>query len=103
MKKSFVASVVVSVTVMVWLVIFAATTSVPAAAPQGAAGQAKTAASGALPKTPWDGKPDLTGTWGPATAGPGPNQDTRSPSNAERRTRGLALEALYQPCARVRS
>jgi hypothetical protein len=103
MKKSFVASIAVSVTVMVWLAIFAATASVPAAAPQSAAGQAKTAASGPLPKTPWDGKPDLTGTWGPATAGPGPNQDARSPTNAERRTRGLALDALYQPWARERS
>src|SRR6195256_4096768 len=102
MKKSFVASILVSRTVMGWLVIFAATTSVPAAAPQ-SAGQTKTAASGPLPKTPWDGKPDLTGTWGPATAGPGPNQDGRSPTNAQRRERGLALDALYQPWAREKS
>ena len=89
MKRSLIASIVAGVTVMVWLVIFAATTSVPAAAPQSAAGQAKTAASGPPPKTPWDGKPDLTGTWGPATAGPGPNHDARSPTNTERRDRGL--------------
>jgi len=103
MKRSLIASIVAGVTVMVWLVIFAATTSVPAAAPQSAAGQAKTAASGPLPKTPWDGKPDLTGTWGPATAGPGPNHDARSPTNTERRDRGLALDALYQPWAREKS
>ena len=102
MKKSFGASAVVSVAVMVCLVFFASA-SIPAAAQQSGAGQAKAAASGPIPHTPWDGKPDLTGTWGPATAGPGPNQDTRSPSNAERRTSGLALEALYQPWARERS
>lgn len=101
MKKSFGASAAISVTVMAWLVMFASTASVPAAQ-QGGAGQAK-AAPGPLPHTPWDGKVDLTGTWGPATAGPGPNQDSRSPSNAERRTRGLALDALYQPWAKERS
>jgi hypothetical protein len=69
MKKSFGASAVISVAVMACLVMFASTASVPAAQ-QGGAGQAK-AAPGPLPP-PWDGKVDLTGTWGHATAGPGP-------------------------------
>jgi hypothetical protein len=102
MRKSFGISVAVGAALLGFLFLVPAA-SIPAAAQQRGAGQATTTPVGPMPHTSWDGKPDLTGTWGPATAGPGPNQDKRSPSNAERRTRGLALDALYQPWARERS
>ena len=102
MQKSFSISVAVAAAFVGFLCLVP-TASIPAAAQQPGTSQTATTTSGAIPHTPWDGKPDLTGTWGPTTAGPGPNRDARTPSNEERRNSNLALDALYQPWAKERS
>ena len=103
MKKSLSASLLVSATVVAWWVLFAPNASVPAAAQQRGASQVATTPAGPIPHTPWDGKPDLTGAWGPASFGPGPNHDARSASPEERRKSNVALDALFQPWAKERS
>ena len=70
---------------------------------RGAAPPPITPSTKPIPKTPWDGKPNLTGVWGPATYGPGPNQDSRTPTNAERNASLDQLQKLYQPWAWERS
>lgn len=67
---------------------------------QKAANQAQTtpaASADGLPRTPWDGKPDMSGVWG----GPVPANGT--PGAAERRESNLALGRLYQPWALERT
>ena len=56
-----------------------------------------------IPRTPWDGKPNLTGVWGPASFGPGPNHDPRTASPDQRTSSLAALERLYQPWALERT
>jgi hypothetical protein len=50
-----------------------------------------------LPRTSWDGKPDLTGVWG------GPIPAVGSPTAAERESSIAELRRLYQPWALERS
>jgi hypothetical protein len=50
-----------------------------------------------LPRTQWDGKPDLSGVWG----GPLPADGTAS--TKERQQAGEALKGLYQPWALART
>jgi hypothetical protein len=59
--------------------------------------------SQSVPRTAWDGKPDLTGVWGPASFGPGPNHDPRQPSPQARAASLVQLEQLYQPWAREKT
>jgi hypothetical protein len=89
------------VAVCVGLELAASSASLPAAEQTGAA-QAK-AASGAIPRTSWDGRPNLTGVWGPASFGPGPNHDPRQASPDVRRESLAELERLYQPWAREKT
>jgi hypothetical protein len=53
--------------------------------------------SNGLPRTSWDGKPDLSGVWG----GPLPADGTSTAP--ERQKAGAALKALYQPWALERT
>jgi len=102
MKKSLVALLVVGAAL--WgFVFFSSTESVPAAEQQRGGGQATTTPVGPIPRTSWDAKPDLTGVWGPARYGPGPNQDIRTPSPAERNASQAELARLFQPWAREKS
>jgi hypothetical protein len=102
MKKLF-GTAVVTAGALVPFVFFASTASIPVAAQQRAAGQATTAPAGSIPHTSWDGKPDLTGVWGPATTGESPNQDARQATAEERNAILRELERLYQPWARERT
>jgi hypothetical protein len=86
----------------VWLAGYAGT--VPAAAAQQARSAATaTTTAGSIPRAPWDGKPNLSGVWGPSRLGPGPNHDPRTPTNEERNTSQAALMRLYQPWALEKS
>ena len=79
-------------------VFFAPSASIPAAAQQRGAGQALTTPATAkpIPRTPWDGKPDLTGVWG----GPAPGRQETRPAGPAEGGSGLAeLARLYQPLA----
>jgi hypothetical protein len=67
------------------------------------AGAGQAAGSGQIPRTPWDGKPDLSGVWGPASFGPGPNHDPRQTSPEDRRKNLAELDRVYQPWALERS
>jgi hypothetical protein len=88
---------------LVWFALFNLCASLPLAAQQKSASPTATAAAKPVPYTSWDGKPDLTGVWGPATTGPSPNQDART-AGPEERNRSLAeLASLYQPWALERS
>ena len=83
MEKSFGTATAVGAA-LVGLVCFAPPSSNPAVAQQRGAGQASTPP---VPRTSWDGKPDLTGVWQGA--------------NLNARTYGLAeLDRLYQPSAK---
>ena len=73
--------------VIVGLVLFLSIASIPAAAQQRGAGQPTTASAKPVPRTSWDGKPDLTGVW------QGARLDARAYGLAE-------LERLYQPSAK---
>ncbi len=86
MMKCFCAAVVVSAVVL-GLVLFAPIASVPATAQQRGAGQPTTKSAKPVPRTSWDGKPDLTGVW------QGVNLSARAYGLAE-------LERLYQPSAK---
>jgi hypothetical protein len=88
MQKSFGTAVAIG-GVLVTFAVFGRTTSTRVAAQQKP-----------IPVTSWDGKPDLTGVWGPATKGESPNQDARQASAEERSASLKALESLYQPWAK---
>ena len=70
-----------------------------AAAQSRGAGQAATTPAPAkpVPRTPWDGKPDLTGVWG------GPVPAARTPTGEERRSNLDLLARAYQPWALQKS
>jgi hypothetical protein len=61
------------------------------------------ASAQSIPRTSWDGKPDLTGVWGPASFGSGPNHDARQTSPEARAASVAQLERLYQPWAREKT
>ncbi len=86
MKKSLGAAVLIGA-VLAGLALFAPTASLPAAAQQRGAGQASTTPATPVPRTSWDGKPDLTGVW------QGAKLDARAYGLAE-------AERLYRPSAK---
>jgi hypothetical protein len=99
MNKSFSATVAVVGSALVGLVCIARAASVPAAAQQrgGAQATAPPAPAKPVPRTPWDGKPDLTGVWG------GPLPAAGTPTSAERGAALAELARTYQPWALERS
>jgi hypothetical protein len=103
MKTAQITGVTIAaVLVGVWLAVYADVE--PAAAAQQARSAAPAAAaSGSIPRTPWDGKPNLTGVWAPSRLGAGPTHDPRTPTPEERNDSQQALMRLYQPWALERS
>jgi len=94
MKKSLTAVMLVAV----MLLASAACRSAPDAQEGGSQAPVTTATStDGLPRTPWDGKPDLSGVWG----GPLPADGTATAE--ERRQAASDLSRLYQPWALERT
>ena len=102
MNKSL-GTAVATGAVLVGCVFFGLTASIRAAAQQRAASQAAKTPAGPIPRTSWDGKPDLTGVWGPATTGESPNQDARQASAEERSASLKELDRLLQPWAKEKT
>jgi hypothetical protein len=99
MQKSFGAALVMVGAALLGLEFFTGAASVPAAAQQRGGGQATVTPAPVkpVPRTPWDGKPDLTGTWG------GPLPATGTPTSEERASSVAALARVYQPWALEKS
>ncbi len=100
MEKSLRTAVMVAgAAALLGLVVVAPAASIPAAAQQRGGGQATVAPAAAkpMPRTSWDGKPDLTGVWG------GPLPATGTPSVEERASSVAELARLYQPWALEKS
>jgi hypothetical protein len=102
MEKFFrTVAVVVGATLLAFILVPSA--SISAVPQQRGAGQAATtpAADKPLPRTSWDGKPDMTGVWG----GPVPGREVKLPPRPA--TEGGAalaeLARLYQPRASEKS
>jgi hypothetical protein len=99
-KKSFRTPVVVVGAALVGLVFFAPAASISAAGRQKDGGQAKKttpASARPVPRTSWDGRPDLTGVWGGPLPAPG------TPTAEERASSVAALARVYQPWALEKS
>ena len=83
---------------VVGTIVVASTTVPPSAQAQGAATSTPAVATtDGIPRTSWDGKPDLSGVWG----GPVPAEGTATA--ADRAAAGKALASLYQPWALERT
>ena len=98
MEKSLDIATIVVGGALLGFAFLGAAASVPAAARERGAGQAATTRATAkpIPRTPWDGKPDLTGVWG----GPVPGGQEIQPARPAEAGSGLAeLARLYQPRA----
>ncbi len=100
MEKSLGTAVAVAGAALLGLVFFAPAASIPAAAAQQRGGGQVTttpATAKPVPRTSWDGKPDLTGVWG------GPLPAAQTPTAEERGSGVAGLARAYQPWALEKS